>query len=218
MTRQGELADWAQSGPDAISIGLTYRSSDAITKTELAGIIDSTDGRPLIAIDRTTEMMGGNTIMAAASTEFFILYERSHGVVEIRFNEEVLGRIDLADNIFDSNRQFIGHAKRNSSNGFVNAADVHTMGEVNYLFNMAGRDLALVFVPPNKALSTHEGPAPDRGNAVLQVLDTPSPEEEKWLIAIAIWEVAYYGYATASPSPVYLPRVAPKYIQNWVSK
>ena len=197
MAQRGELALWGSHGPGSISNVFTFQYTEFFD-LDIAGKIESTEGQPIIAFDRSSAMMGGSTTMVAASTDFFLLFDRSNGVVEIRFNEEILGRIDYTGNVFDPSGQCIAHARRPQSSGFTNHTSGHTMGAVSYKLLMNNRELATVYVPPDRAMSVFSGPAPGEGRAVLRILDTPSPEEEKWLIAIAIWEVAFQGFSRPS--------------------
>lgn len=196
LAGRGDLDNWTKHGPESITNGILYRYSELVN-FELSGRIMSTEGNPLIAFDRRSPMMSG-TYVVAASSEFFILFDYSNRILQVRYNEEILGRIDSLGNVFTATGQCIALAQRPGAGKMFIIDSNHSMGELSYPLNMYGRDLAEICVPLDRGRQGIIGTSMGSGSPVIRLLETPTAEEEKWLIAIAIWEVVYHGFSPPS--------------------
>ncbi|MGB0806328.1 MAG: hypothetical protein ACPGRC_06520, partial [Salibacteraceae bacterium] len=117
----------------------------------------------------------------------------------VKYNGDILGEIKKNGNIYSANGTEIGNAKHPIKASFNIAAVSWRSGDNKFPLQMNGRHLATIWVAPNYS----EQPTSNLsvifnqnnwGQPILEMHDTPTPEEEKWLIALSVLEISFHGH------------------------
>ena len=181
---------------------MTFQNTQAVTYTKLSGTIYNKNRKPIVAFERIKREAQKGQLYAMTKNQTVYFYFTATETT-VYFDDIFLGRFDKSGIIYNANETVIGHTKRPTKASFdvqkfKKQQDVEDKG----LFPLAlnNRQLATIHVAPNYTKIT---PAPTLenifddlhfGTPIIMLTVTPTVEEEKWLLAFAIFETAFYGY------------------------
>ncbi len=179
-----------------ISRMMQFKYIGGFTK-KLTGKIHAIDGTPIIAFQRVESGMGANGSMIAKSSDFQINFTMQDECYTILFNQSKLGVIQATGDIFDASGNKIGHAKHPQKVSFSLGKRHFRSGDNTFPLLLNNRKLATIHVSSDRS-EMRSFSSVFKSNELMQPIlmlhDTASEEEEKWLLALAILEVAYHGH------------------------
>jgi len=195
---KNDLKPWNTYVVEDLTKSMNYKYKTGTSK-HLTGKIKAKDGSSLIAFDRVERGLKTTGYMFASSTDFDIFYDIRGLKYSVTYNNEVLGDILESGVIVDSSGAQIGHSLHPPKIAVNLPGFRSRSGDPTFPFEMNGRLLATINVAPNHgdkaaaqaALKSNEN---KYGQQTLQLHDTPTEQEEKWLRSLAILETAIHGH------------------------
>lgn len=181
-----------------ISAAMEFQYMKGMSNT-LRGKIYSPDRDAILAFDRVERGFAANGYMFAASTAFELYFDIRVNEFSVMYNREWLGEIKSSGHILNTRGEVIGQSLHPPKVSFsINQFHFRT-GNNSFPLYMNGRVLATIWVSPNYSEQHGGGLAwifneNNWGQPILQLHDTPTPEEEKWLCAFGTLEVAFHGH------------------------
>jgi hypothetical protein len=162
------------------------------------GTLYSTQGESLVVFERVERGLYGDGSMIACSTGFSMICAFTNGDITIQFDREPLGRITSGGSIYDPQGNRISQIKRPSrTTTSFGELIAYTTGDSHYPVTFNGRQVATVWLSGtgmSDTLIEIESRASNQGSSsIIRVNDTPTPAEEKWLLALAVLEGCYYN-------------------------
>lgn len=197
--KKAELAPWKMYSYRDITSAMLFKYEPG-SPNKLEGMLFALDKKPIVAFERTEEGFRSKGFLSAHTSEVDLFYELRPNEFVIEYNNELLGKIEKTGAIYDHNNEVIGNAEHPTKISFDIAGYKHQGGENFFRLYMNKRILAHIWVPPNysdeDAPRTLEKIFEDNiwGLPILEMMDEPSKEEEKWCLALAIFEVAYHSH------------------------
>lgn len=192
----GELAPWQNYSSRNITSRISHYHVRGFT-SKLVGKIFATDGEPVISFRREDYNFEKTANIQASSTDFQISIDVKHESFAIYFNEKPLGVLRQSGNLLNPKGEVIGSAVHPMKASMSIGSAKVRFGSTRFPLNINGRQLATIWVSPEGSVDSlmtdlivNENAA---GHTILQVHHQPTKEEEQWLIALAIIEVAYHG-------------------------
>lgn len=174
-----------------VSNAMTYEYSESVTHNKLSGRLYAPNKKPIAVftkIQRDFYATGHIYVMTKSSE---IYYEFSPKTVKITLNDAFLGELKKDGSISDADNTKIGTSKRPMESSSANQS-------FPLAFN--GRNLAMINTSANYANISKEISLKTifeelkLGTPILTLENTPTQEEEKWLLSLALFEVVFHGY------------------------
>lgn len=194
-----ELKDWKNYSYKDISSAMLFKETQG-TVDYLEGMIFAPDQQPIFVFEREETGIRTKGYLLAASSEFELFFDIHPTETTIKFNDEILGKIEKSGTIYNATGDVIGHAEHPPKISFDIAGYQYRAGENFYPLHLNERKLANIWVAPNYS----DPDAPKKlaeifeenkwGLPLLELHDEPTPNEEKWLTALAVLEVAFHGH------------------------
>lgn len=188
-----------------VTDAMVFNYRKAVTYYKLSGTIFNEHQKPIVAFERIERGVKTKGHMYAMTKKGEFYFDFTGLDATFYTNGELLGRFDTTGIIYDKNDQAIGKAKHPVKASFqidFFKRTNHRLGEGLFPLILNGRQLATINVAPNYDDIPY-------GHSVSSVFDTlgfgtpiitlldnekPTPEEEKWLLAFAIFETAFHGH------------------------
>jgi hypothetical protein len=201
LARRNELAPWGSRTSRDIIAAADHTWFKAFTRT-VKGKIYSIDGSRVIAFERVERGMGSAGYMFAAASDWHIYFDIRDYATAFMFNGEWIGFVNGNGSIKDNNGNDIGFAQHPPRAQFdIGINNLPRFGfrtgSRSFPFTINGRQLATIHVAPDltafdpmKLFQFNENL---EGSRIIQLHDTPTPEEEKWLLCFAVLEVGHHG-------------------------
>ncbi|WOI23233.1 hypothetical protein [Nonlabens ulvanivorans] len=192
------LAPWGDRSFTDISSWMTYQFSKGMTR-RLIGTVYATDQKPIMAFSRVERGFRSDGQFYVGSSIFNLGYEVKEDTIYITLNNQYLGSITNSGGLFDAQKKYIGNAVHPTKVSLSSGNFRYRFGDSSYEVIINEKRLATVYVAPNYA-DFHEGLFKNNfnenaiGQPIMSLLNTPSPEEEKWLLAIAVLEIVHHGH------------------------
>jgi hypothetical protein len=186
-----------------VTDAMTFEYTTAVTYYKISGTIFNENRKPIVAFERIERGIQTKGHLYATTKKQAFYFDFTGQETMFYCDDILLGRFDKTGTIYNANETVIGHAKHpmNASfdlQEFKKQQDI--LGKVLFPLTLNGRQLATIHVAPNydKIGSTPslQGVFDDLnfGTPIITLTDTPTTEEEKWLLAFAIFETSFYGY------------------------
>lgn len=189
-----KLTPWGSQTYQDITLGMQYRWQKGLAN-RLGGKLLNRQGDEIIAFQRVQRGFHGDGFIVAASTGFMLVCSRQQSVMTVRMNKEALGKIDAQGRIFDAQGAHIGQLPRSTQISIQIGGLNFEPAPGELVLHLNGRALATVSRAPNymRKTSFTAGASSFRTRQVIVPKAEPTPEEEKWLVALAIIEPTFHG-------------------------
>lgn len=205
LKKRKELGPHKSKMYSQVTDAMVFNYKKAVTYAKLSGIILNENRKPIVAFERIERGVKTKGHMYAMTKKDEFYFDFTGLDATFYSNGELLGRFDTAGIIYDKNDQAIGKAKHPIKASFdlhLFKTTHHRLGEGLFPLTMNNRELATINVAPNYDNISY-------GHSVTSVFDDlgfgtpiitlteneqPTPEEEKWLLAFAIFETAFHGH------------------------
>ncbi|WP_420573542.1 hypothetical protein [Kordia sp.] len=185
-----------------VTDAMTYNYTKAVTYAKISGFIYNENRKPVVAFERIERGMNTKGHLVAMTKKQTFLFEFTGLAATFYCDNALLGSFDTSGTIYDANQQAIGHAKHPIKASFhvdFFKRTHHRLGEGLFPLTLNGRKLATINVSPNyddiaydfTVSSVFDGLG--FGTPIITLTDTPTKEEENWLLAFAIFETAFHG-------------------------
>lgn len=162
--------------------------------TTVKGRLFSLDETCIIAFERVQRGWHGDGSLVASSTEFTLMCAFTSGDILIQLNQELLGTLTKSGAIFTQAGQQIGSVRRNSrsTTDIGELISFHTGSNQSPVI-LNGRQLATIWAGPQFSTTLFDVNQDNSySNSVITLNATPDATEEKWLLVLAILEIAYF--------------------------
>ena len=174
----------------------TYKKT---TSVYIKGKVFSPERKPIIAFDRVERGLTGAGYLIAASSSFSLWIDFDDRYMKYTLNGELLGEVLPSGDLVNANGEKIGSAYHPTKVSFYVANFTFRSGDNFFPLALNGRTLANIYVAPNYGA---ENPASMEvifnqnqwGLPILHLLEKPTEEEERWLMALAVTEIALHGH------------------------
>ncbi|MBF4983681.1 hypothetical protein FNJ87_04825 [Nonlabens mediterrranea] len=192
------LVPWDNRSFTDISSWMTYQFSKGITR-RLTGTVYATDQQPIMAFSRIERGFRSDGQFYVGSTNFNLGYEVKEDTIYITLNGQYLGNITNSGGLFNAQGDHIGSAVHPTKISVSSGNLRYRFGDSSYEVVINNKKLATVWVAPNYA-DFHHGNFTKNfnenaiGQPIMSLNNTASPEEEKWLLAIAVLEIVHHGH------------------------
>ena len=165
----------------------------------LVGTVYSLNQEPIMAFSRLERGFKSDGYFFVGSTNFNLAYQVKDDNIDIILNKQPLGRITNSGEIFNTQGEHIGMAKHPTKISISSSGMRYRFGDATYNINLHNKNLATIYAAPNyadytKSLSSINFNENAVGQPIIKLLEKPSPEEEKWLLAIAVLEITHHGH------------------------
>lgn len=206
--RQNVLRDRKKLSPHQaemyrqVTDAMVFNYTKAVTYAKLSGLIFNENRKAIVAFERIERGMHTKGHLIAMTKKHELFYEFTGLEATFYIDDVLLGRFDKTGRIYDANNQPIGHAKHPIKASFdlqLFKTTHHRLGEGLFPLQLNGRQLATINVAPNYddiglvSSITRVFEELGFGTPIITLTDTPTQEEEKWLLAFAIFETAFHG-------------------------
>ena len=190
------LAAWGNRTAADLTSNMSFRSQKGMSQ-KLRGKIYSTDGEAVVAFYRIERGMVTTGHLIARTSDFEVKFKYKGTQFAVKYDNELLGQIASNGHLLDANGTPIGMAKHPAKMSVSVGGIRARTGSKTFEMVINNRQLASIRVAPDYSsrmsmdfsVNENSGMAP-----VLQMHDTPTEHEEKWLRALAILETAYHGH------------------------
>lgn len=194
-----DLAPWGNRHYSEISSAMQTKFSKGMSARRLIGTVYSIKNEPILAFSRVERGFGSDGHFFVGSTNFNLAYKVVSDNFEIILNNELLGRITNSGQILNPTGYQIGTAVHPTKVSINSGNLRYRFGESKYDVIIAGHKLAEVFVAPNHADFSHGNFSKNYnenaiGQPIIKITGQPSPEDEKWLLAITVLEIVHHGH------------------------
>ncbi|MBC8755085.1 hypothetical protein H2O64_10405 [Kordia sp. YSTF-M3] len=186
-----------------VTDAMVFNYTKAVTYYKLSGVILNEQRKPIVAFERIERGMHTKGHLYAMTKKQTFYFDFTGLEATFYCNEELLGRFDKTGTIYNANETAIGHAKHPIKASFdlqLFKTTHHRLGEGLFPLTLNGRQLATINVAPNYDDIDYnpsvQGVFEDLGfgTPIITLTDTPTAEEENWLLAFAIFETAFHGH------------------------
>ncbi|MGD1841334.1 MAG: hypothetical protein ACFB0B_10625 [Thermonemataceae bacterium] len=185
-----KLATWKSHTYEDITADLSYKYWAGASR-RLRGTINSPAGASIIAFNRVESAWRNEGYIFASSTDFDLFYEIKERTFTIQFDGQRLGTVASDNSLVDAQGRVVGRIDRPTDRG--NKFEYAT-GIYYYPITLHQRHLADSWIAQDYADSEFYRGKSDLSVPLLMMKDTPTPAEEKWLLALAILEITFYEY------------------------
>ena len=196
--KKADLETWEGKSYKDVTSAMQYQRKKTTTNY-LKGIVYSPDRKPIVAFDRVERGLTAKGYMYASTKQDDLFFEFDDCYFKFFFNGDLLGEVKCSGEIFDSHGKAIGKAKHPTKVSFNISMFRFRSGDNKFPLQLNGKHLANIWVAPNYGeqgstnleLIFNEN---QWGQPIIELLEEPSPEEEKWLLSFAIFEIAFHGH------------------------
>lgn len=203
-TMKSELVPWNDRKVDEITNDIEYSYMKGMSN-KLTGYINSPDAEPIIAFQRIDRGIFTNSRIIAESTDFKIDFEYLNNENVIFYNGIYLGKTINNSEILNSLHQKIGSYQRDLVNSQNRYSIVFGSQKKAQLFRNDDRKNFI----NNSRYKRHWRPYKSRINiknyretppinSVVSSVNSADAEEQKWIIALAVFESIYFGFEFVS--------------------
>ena len=187
LQKRAKLSSWKSHSTSSLSLSVKYSYQQGISN-RVTGTLYTNDGEAVIAFSSVRRGMASTGLIAAASTDFtLVIGIRENGYV-IEYDGEGLGAITTSGELINLRKEVIGTAVHPHKMSVSIGSLEHRTGDKTFPIHINGRQLAVMHVAPNY-LDGNFGSA-----QLMKLTATPEGDEEKWLQALAVLEVAFHGF------------------------
>lgn len=197
LSKRDEIVSWDNYSAENLRPYASYKYIKGLKNT-FSGRLMADDGQYVLAFKRVERGFYpvGSIVAATSSFELFFIIETDR--TEFYYDKKKIGTVLKNGNILGNDGQQIGSVNRSNSStiSIGGIVDFHT-GSARYAFNMNNRMLAVFYVTPRisnffggSLFSVNE----NSGSRILQQVDQPQGDEEKWLISWTVYELIYHGF------------------------
>lgn len=186
-----------------VTDAMTFNYVKAVTYAKLSGVIFNENRKQIVAFERIERGMHTKGHLYATTKKQLFYYEFTGLEATFYCDGDLLGRFDKTGIIYDKNNQEIGKAKhpiKASFNLELFKTSYHRLGDGVFPLTLNGRNLATIHVAPNYDDINYGNTVAEVfenlgfGKPIIKLNDTPTAEEENWLLAFAIFETAFHGH------------------------
>ena len=196
------IISWHNRLATDITNNMDFSYQKSIT-CKLTGTVFGIDNEPIIAFQRIDRGIYTNSRILAASTDFKIYFEYSNNEIIVFYNDTYLGKIiNNSDILNDRNIKIGSLTNRHNANSVDIVINFNKIGTIN--INSDRKNYI------NNPLYTRPNAAQDFRRRMKNYRETPptysmvsstnanSNEDQKWLVALTVFESIYYGFDFAS--------------------
>lgn len=186
-----------------ITDAMVFNFTKAVTYYKLSGVILNENRKPIVAFERIERGMHTKGHLYAITKKQTFYFDFTGLEATFYCDEKLLGRVDKSGTIYDANDIAIGHAKHPIKASFdlqLFKTSHHRLGEGLFPLILNNREIATINVAPNYDDIAYN-PSVEKvfdelgfGLPIITPTDTPTAEEENWLLAFAIFETAFHGH------------------------
>lgn len=197
LSKRGELASWEYYSAENLRSYASYKYVKALKNT-FSGKLIADDGQYVMAFKRIERGLYPTGSIAATTSSFELFFVIETDRTEFYYDRKKIGTVLNNGSIFDNAGKQIGTVNRSNTStiSIGGLVDIHT-DSAHYDFNMNNRLLAIFYVTPRisnffgaSLFSVNE----NSGNRIIQQVDKPRDDEEKWLISWTVYELIYHGF------------------------
>ncbi|MEM6686025.1 MAG: hypothetical protein AAF617_09605 [Bacteroidota bacterium] len=167
-----------------ITDAMTFQSTAAVTNTKISGLLYNTQRKSIAAFERIERGASTKGQLVAITKKHTFRYEFQQLEITFFCDDELVGSLDKTGILYDTDKKAIGQYKRIQD---TNAVILHnktiaTLQKAAVYDNLdAVSEVSKVFEEFNY------------GTPLLSVDESLTPEAKKWLTALAIFEITFYG-------------------------
>jgi hypothetical protein len=172
-----------------ITNAMTFQRAQAVTNLKISGLLYNTNQKPIVAFTRVERAMNAKGLLIALTKKHIFSYEFLNQQVTVFCDDVLLGNINASGSIANADNKTIGKRKRASETNAITlnnrvVAELQKAPLYDAVSNTT--DIDTIIEEYNF------------GTSLLSLHDAPTKEEEKWLTALAIFEITYYGISPAA--------------------
>ncbi|MCH2195094.1 MAG: hypothetical protein MK119_13320 [Kordia sp.] len=172
-----------------ITDAMTFQRIEDVRSIRISGLLYNTSRKPIVAFERVERGKNATGQLVALTKKQEFIYEFLGLDISIICDGELLGTWDSKGILNDANKKTIGKLQRTQE---TNTLSLHD------------RNLASIKKAPlydhiakiSEVSEVFEGL--NNGTSLLTLNDTPNTEEENWVLALGIFEIAFYGNTTVN--------------------
>lgn len=172
-----------------VTNAMTFERVADIRSITIAGLLHTTQQKPIVAFERVERGLNVKGQLVAMTKKHEILYEFLGENSTVFFDDTLLGSWDKSGKLLNADKKVIGHLK---------------ISEDTKILVLNERTLATIQKAPsydtisNTTEVSHIFEELKLGTSLLSLHEKPTLEEEKWLTALAIFEITFYGNTTVA--------------------
>lgn len=203
LKKRKELSPHKAKMYQQVTDAMSFNYVKGVTHARLSGVILNENRQSIVAFERIERGFHTKGHMHAMTKKQQFYYEFTGLEATFYCDDTLLGRFDKEGNIYDENDQLIGKAKHPIKASFkieFFKTTKHRLGEGLFPLVLNGRELATINVAPNYDDINYGHSVSDVfdglgfGTPIITLKDEPTPKEENWLLAFAIFETAFHGH------------------------
>ncbi|MGH1385301.1 hypothetical protein [Kordia sp.] len=175
-----------------ITNAMTFERLAEVRSINITGYLYTKHQKPIVAFERVERGMNTKGQLIAITKKQEFVYEFQGSDITLFCDDTLLGSWDKSGILYDADKKRIGHAKRS-----VNQDN-------EYVLVIHKRDIASIKIAPlydavEKTSSvSHIFEELNLGTSLLSLHCSPSLNEEKWILPLLIFEMAFYGNTTVN--------------------
>lgn len=188
------------SGPEYLNVTSAMKYLWKKTTTNyFKGTVYSPERRPIVTFDRVERGLTAKGYMYASTKQTDLFFEFDDCYYKFFYEGEALGEVKCSGDIVNANGAVIGYAKHPTKVSFNVGAFRFRKGDNKFPLTLNGRHLANIWVAPNYGEQGNSGleiifNENGWGQPIIDIIDQPTKEEEKWLLSFAVFEIAFHGH------------------------
>ncbi|PTX61686.1 hypothetical protein C8N46_104330 [Kordia periserrulae] len=184
LKKRKKLAPYKADFYLEVTNAMTFQRTQAVTNLKISGLLYNKLQKPIVAFTRVERAMNAKGLLIAVTKKYVFRYEFLKQQITFFCDDELLGNMNASGSIANTDNKNIGQLKRTSETNSITLnnrviADIQKAPLYDSISNKT--DVTAIFEEHNF------------GSSLLSLHNSPTTEEEKWLIALAIFEIGYYG-------------------------
>lgn len=189
LKRRKKLVPYKTDLQLQITDAMTFERSEDVRSIHTTGFLYNTQQKPIVAFERVERGKNATGQLVAITKKQTFAFTFLGLNISLFCDDVLLGTWDNSGNIYNSDKQQIGHAKR----------PTNSTERSHFPLVMNQREIAQLQTAPlydtieNTSTVSTIFEELNFGALVLSKTTSSSLEEEKWLLALAIFEVTFYG-------------------------
>ncbi|AXG71421.1 hypothetical protein KORDIASMS9_03678 [Kordia sp. SMS9] len=167
-----------------ITDAMTFERTAAVTNSKISGFLYNTHQKPIVAFERVDRGLNAKGQLVAVTKKHEFVYEFLGETITVFFDNSLLGSWNQSGKIFNADQKGIGQLKfsEDSKTLVLNDRTVATILKAPLYDTISNtNDVSYIF----EELTL--------GTSLLSLHEKPTVKEEKWLTALAIFEITFYG-------------------------
>ena len=175
-----------------ITNAMTFERLAEVRRIHTTGFLYNKHQKPIVAFERVERGMNAKGQIIAITKKQEFVYEFQGSEITLFSDDTLLGSWDKSGILYDADKKRIGHAKRvsNENNEYALVINKHTVATI--------KTAPLYDTIENTSSVTHIFEELNFGASLLALNGSPSLKEEKWLLPLLIFEMAFYGNTTVN--------------------